>query len=541
MGVHSPQRKVSPNEMYGAPLPGGPPGPPLHYEKPHTLREYSQNHFRSARASPKNSVAGVGPVQMRGGPPLWAYSARPISEPLLKRLLDKEELAHQAVVNYQAVLRYMGDMPGRQTKLGLELTDVIFDGPLKQEILRDEVYCQIMKQLTENPVRPSEDRGWELMWLATGLFNCSQLLLNDLTHFLSSRQRVHPVAVDCMKRLLKTARHGQRKNPPHHVEVEAIQHKTPTIYHKIYFPDETDEAFIVKSSTRAKDLCKTISSRLKMKSAEGFSLFVKMGDKVISIPEGDFFFDFVRHITDWVRKGRIMADGLQNSKYSYQVFFMRKLWSSTVPGKDRSADIIFHFHQELPKLLRGYHQCSREEASILAALVYRVKYAETKQDMVSVLKQILPSDLLKTQSSYDWKREIAKAYNKDSGMSPDEAKVAFLKIIYRWPTFGSAFFEVNQASDANFPEQLLVAINKQGVNIIHPETKDMLATLPLSHIMNWVSSPTAFILTVGDSTSFTKLVLDTALAYKMDDLLTSYIALVLAGQPDNKTPSPNKK
>ena len=52
---------------------------------------------------------------------------------------------------------------------------------------------------------------------------------------------------------------------------------------------------------------------------------------------------------------------------------MRKLWSSTVPGKDRCADIIFHFHQELPKLLRGYHQCTREEAAILAALVYRVK------------------------------------------------------------------------------------------------------------------------------------------------------------------------
>ena len=58
-----------------------------------------------------------------------------------------------------------------------------------------------------------------------------------------------------------------------------------------------------------------------------------------------------------------------------------------------------------------------------------------------------------------------------AGMTPEDAKVAFLKVIYRWPTFGSAFFEVKQTTDPNYPELLLVAINKQGVSLIHPQTK----------------------------------------------------------------------
>lgn len=56
-------------------------------------------------------------------------------------------------------------------------------------------------------------------------------------------------------------------------------------------------------------------------------------------------------------------------------------------------------------------------------------------------------------------------------MSPEDAKITFLKIVYRWPTFGSAFFEVKQSTEPNYPELLLIAINKHGVSLIHPQTK----------------------------------------------------------------------
>jgi len=516
-------------------------------EKPHTLEDYAVDHFRpppkrtmskgvvhgltlASASSRKSREAGAAEAHA-----LWRHSREPLKLPLLKKLMNKEELRDEACLTFHAILKYMGDLPSRRTRTGNELTDQIFEGPLKHEILRDEVYCQIIKQLTDNRNRLSEERGWELMWLATGLFACSQALMKELTAF--QRTRRHPIALDSIQRLQKTLRHGQRKYPPHQVEVEAIQHKTTQIFHKVYFPDDTDEAFEVDSSTRAKDFCASIAQRLNLRSAEGFSLFVKIADKVISVPEGDFFFDFVRHLTDWIKKARPTRDG-SAPQFTYQVFFMKKLWTNTVPAKDRNADIIFHFHQELPKLLRGYHKCSRDDAAILAALIYRVKFGDSKAELgglAQMIRDLVPVDLVKTISGADWKREIVKNYNADSGMSPEDAKVAFLKVIYRWPTFGSAFFEVKQTTDPNYPELLLVAINKQGVSLIHPQTKDVLVTHPFTRISNWSSGNTYFHMTIGNLVRGSKLLCETSLGYKMDDLLTSYISLMLANMNKQKS------
>lgn len=52
-------------------------------------------------------------------------------------------------------------------------------------------------------------------------------------------------------------------------------------------------------------------------------------------------------------------------------------------------------------------------------------------------------------------QSIVASYNKQAGMSVEEAKVTFLKVAYRWPTFGCAFFEVKVNAAVNAAQMLL--------------------------------------------------------------------------------------
>ncbi|XP_058494755.1 unconventional myosin-VIIa [Solea solea] len=499
---------------------------------PATLKEFSLEYFRQPTKDVNRQVMSRNAAPER----LWVNSREPIRQALLKKIVANPELSHRASVAFTAILKYMGDYPTRQMVSQLELTDQIFGPATQSEALQDEIYCQIMKQMTNNNNRFSLEQGWQLLWLCCGLFPPSQALRRHAQLFLETRRR-EPMASDCLQRLQTSLRMEPRKLPPHQVEVEAIQQNRTQIFHKIFFPNDTEEIFEVGTNTRVRDLIQNITKKLNLASSDGFSIFVKTHDKVLSLNETDYFFDSLRQITDWSKRAKRSKDGAPLT-VSYIVFFMRKLWFNVVPGRDFQADLIFHFPQELPKYLRGYHVCTKEEMVNIAGLLFKVKVSNDKSQFVMIpkmLKELVPNDQLKAMSENEWKRSVVAHYNKHAAMTVDEAKVAFLKAVFRWPTFGCAFFEVKQTSEPNFPDIVRIAISKQGLTIFHPKTKDVLANHPFNRVANWCSGSTYFHMTVGNLVKGNKFLCETSLGYKMDDLITSYVNMYLRERTGGQT------
>ncbi|XP_034941710.1 myosin-VIIa-like [Chelonus insularis] len=492
-------------------------------EQAYTLKKFAQDNFRSSYNVTLSKGSTISSVKKSIPENLWKHTRAPMKAPLLAKVGKNQDLAQVGVDIFSNILRYMGDLPGNCQRLGTEYTDFIFKSALEHPDLKDEVYCQIIRQLTENKIRLSEERGWELMWLATGIMSCSVTLQKEVIAFLSMSKS--PIAMDCLTRFNNILKIGDRKHPPYILEVEAIRFKSMQIFHKIYFPNDTNEAFEIHSLSRASDLCEEITERMQLKSNKGFSLFVRIADKVVSIPNDFFFFDFIHELIAWTQKTNLITKST-NIQVQYQILFMKKLWINVYPGHDPNADEIFYFHQEVPKFLRGYHNCNKQTAAKLAALIYRSKFGNNKEQLSEIPKNIqeyVPADLIRVYSINDWKKHITTAYKENLGVDENGAKLLFLQQIYQWPTFGSAFFEVKQSTDITLPEFLILAINKNGISAIHPQTKEIILTWGFTEISNWSSGNTYFHMTIGNFIKGQKILCETAQGYKMDELISSYI------------------
>lgn len=117
---------------------------------------------------------------------------------------------------FRCVLGFAGERRySYPAALAQQLVAACAAGP---QAVRDEVYCQLMKQCTDNPDVRSRRRVWLLMALAVAHFPPSDALENFLECFL----RAHGER-ECVRALHLTAVAGPRTQPPAVEEIEALE------------------------------------------------------------------------------------------------------------------------------------------------------------------------------------------------------------------------------------------------------------------------------------------------------------------------------
>ncbi|KAJ2494240.1 hypothetical protein IWW47_004734, partial [Coemansia sp. RSA 2052] len=126
-----------------------------------------------------------------------SYTSEAITRPLLNL---PRELTRDAVRSFRVIQRHMGntdaDVPAAE-----RFAEVLWlaNRGIRHQLLRDEVLCQLAKQVTGNPSAGAAERGWALLGVLLYAFRPTQLLLPHLEAFVGAA----PVPTLALRRFLR--------------------------------------------------------------------------------------------------------------------------------------------------------------------------------------------------------------------------------------------------------------------------------------------------------------------------------------------------
>merc|ERR1719411_1312884 len=195
---------------------------------------------------------------------------------------------------FTSILRYMGDLPLLKGQRDVDCALTILSLCYKFDDIKDEVFCQIMKQTTNNKstVVDSCQRGWRLFSIIAAYFTSSELLKPFLFKYLETaaydkRRAYHGTALVCLHNLRKTFKFGGRKNTPSIEEVTAITAGRNSKRQIYRLPGGTERVINTKSTTVVDDviseLCKVIGIDTENEMEE-FSLYCIVEGETFNVP-----------------------------------------------------------------------------------------------------------------------------------------------------------------------------------------------------------------------------------------------------------------
>ena len=150
---------------------------------------------------------------------LWQMRKEPIKTPFLSKA--KESDYQESLAIFKLILRFMNDtsLSGLKEKI---LGDYIINKGIRNEKLRDEIFCQLANQTWKNDNEANCERGWLLMATCLSAFGPSRSLYKYLLKYVSDHA-VNGYKSVCQNKLLRAGQLAERLHHHHHATSPARQ------------------------------------------------------------------------------------------------------------------------------------------------------------------------------------------------------------------------------------------------------------------------------------------------------------------------------
>ncbi|XP_008286228.1 unconventional myosin-XV [Stegastes partitus] len=472
------------NEMYGDGLSVEMSDPPLHSSQ-YQMPEFAKKYFREAQRNRSDQKAKKG-KEGRDPVDMVKFSKSPIHESLID--FSDSGMNRVAADIFIAVMKFMGDFPLKgQTEQDLVTSILTLSGD--HGLIKDETYCQVMKQVTANTSSKPDScqRGWRLMYILTAFHRCSDVMKPFLLKFLqdasdSPGQQYQGIAKACEQNLRRTFQYGGRVQYPNSMELKAMLAGRSSKRQLFLLPGGIERHLKIKTCSVALDVIEELCQEMELHRLEALDeyaifLVTHRGQNVRPLNKREYILD--------------IATEAEPVDTNYSLWFRRVIWSLALK-LDNELYVTMHYNQVLPDYLKALLSVvpqgkasdqHLQQLARLAALQHRAKdtiYLPTIREV----QESVPPQFYSKQGSQHWLNMTTQHMQQVQPLNPHQARAQFLGLVSAFPMFGSSFFYIQSSSSASIQAPCILAVNLNGLHFLNKDTHEAMVRFPLKEVQS---------------------------------------------------------
>ncbi|XP_054027080.1 myosin XVB [Dryobates pubescens] len=424
----------------------------------YTMVDFATAYFRDAQSTQRLKAMSA---EKKSVADLVQHTKVPIQESLLQ--YSDSDLNELATKNFKTLMQFMGDQPKLKNQKEAECIYEILQLCKEKESLHDEIYCQVIKQVSHNPNQESVLRGWLLLNLLTGYYLPSNILMPYATKFLQlassdPSSTHHDIAKICQSNLRKNFMFGGRRHLPFPVELEALLKGRSARRLTVLMPGGVEYITKIQTFTVAKELLQEICEKMGAGEQEEIQEFVLIASRSNGNNLG--------RATRPIRPEEYLHDYLLEDKL-VTVTLRRLLWRTPLHFENQIYTDI-HYGQILRDYLDG------------RILLGRGK--EMEMEWKEALNEYTPKSLHPSLRLQALESHVGTLLRTRQPLQPKEAKIQFIEQVMKLPFFGYNTYLVERVSNDTISVPCFFGVNKEEIIAVDSTTQEVSCIIPLKEL-----------------------------------------------------------
>ena len=438
---------------------------------------------------------------------IMTWQKSQIDQPLLDMSENYKSIALQIFRN---LLSYMKDRKSSKKPI-LHARKFLKLTLHSNQIIKDEAYLQIYKQINNNHNYESKIRGYKFLAIVASCFvpskNIYDIILNFL--FFENDKEKNDISITnhikfIFARLLKT-NEKQRKNVPCTEELEYIEN-LKSISIPLYSFDNKQSDINIESYTTVKDLKNKMMENLNFNIQR--SIYYSIYEIGIN-DEGTYekYIDdseIVCDILAYWKSEKLKAEK-KNKNVDFKLYFKLLIYYPFEENDDDTISLVYY--QTLYDVISGKFNLNDNKIIKLAGLQLLDECGNEREKAYTNLKEnyrkYVPSNKINLMTQSQWIEKIMQFYSIISSFPKNESKWNYLEELkedklYQTHQFEAKFnFSKSGTNDDNITDDCIIGFKPDGIMILDSERNEIVF-YKYEIIMNWGISNNQFIICISN-------------------------------------------